>query len=346
MSLGQKTRVAECLSALFRHSQKACLQGIECGGMVIVSKTLCDRRPDAEAVALKVPLVAMLSTLARQRTLRPQIMTYAMAKGLYNTWRVYWKTIDHPSFFGDVVNCIASYISVDVMRDELLIMDSYKLFQLGLSADCGLVRKNTVDLILAAAKYEEMADMFIEKKVLKWCEETFPLNFNSHYCHISSLRATSLVKHQDDPHRPSNWLPAIEAILAQNLPVKFALRGYLALTDRTQDNFYATHKIWRNPRSLHNIFVQGQCAPRRPILLCNFATRRDTVSNLALTSYLAVLTSTESQALKGNPPFNTRPYDRRLPEYLRILRDALEVICMLLADPLIAFKLRYRVSHK
>lgn len=134
----------------------------------------------------------------------------------------------------------------------------------------------------------------------------------------------SLLKLQDAPGRPANWSLAIDAILAKNLPVKFALKGQLELTDITKDNFYATHKIWRNPRSLHNIFVQGECAPRRPIVISSFAPHRPTLSNLSLTSNLGVVSSTESHSLKGQP-FNTRPFDEKLPIYLHILRQALEV---------------------
>lgn len=71
-----------------------------------------------------------------------------------------------PTLFADVANCIASYISEEALRHELLIMDSYKLFKHGLYSSCGLVVKNTVDLILACAKYQEMADMFVDKRVL------------------------------------------------------------------------------------------------------------------------------------------------------------------------------------
>lgn len=71
-----------------------------------------------------------------------------------------------PTFLVDVVNCIFSYISEEILRDELLTMDSYKLFKFGLSSNCGLVVKNTVDLILACAKYEDIAEMFIDKKIL------------------------------------------------------------------------------------------------------------------------------------------------------------------------------------
>lgn len=63
---------------------------------------------------------------------------------------------------------------------------------------------------------------------------------------------------------------AIEAILANNLPVKFAMRGHLNLNDRTGDDFYATHKIWRNYARLRQI-VANRCDSRRPIYLCSFA---------------------------------------------------------------------------
>lgn len=128
-----------------------------------MANILCDRHANAEGVALKMPLVRMLSTLARQRSLRPQIMTYAMAKGLYNTWK---ESHSDPTFFADVANCILSYISEEVMCDELLHMDSFKLFKHGLYSSCGLVLKATVDLIIDCTKYDEMVNMFIEQKVL------------------------------------------------------------------------------------------------------------------------------------------------------------------------------------
>lgn len=66
-----------------------------------------------------------------------------------------------------------------------------------------------------------------------------------------------------------NWSQAIENILSNNLPVKFAIRYRLDLCDVTQEMFYASKKIFKNCHILRNIFL-NECSPKWPIILCNF----------------------------------------------------------------------------
>lgn len=125
----------------------------------------------------------------------------------------------------------------------------------------------------------------------------------------------SLLLDNDSLANCPNWSTAIEVILANNLPIKFALRGHLETSDCVTNEFYATKKIWTNYRRLRQIFC-SECSARRPIFLCNFElTPSD--SNLSLTS--AKLSNEQSVI------FNNRPLDRQLPDYLRILREALEI---------------------
>lgn len=154
--------------------------------------------------------------------------------------------------------------------------------------------------------------------------------------------------------------PLIDAILAQNLPVKFALRGHLDLHDRTANDFYATKKIWRNYRRLRQLFV-WKCGARKPIILCNFQRVHRSISNMTISNTsnqsskdsadFSMLdefgcSSTESQPPQYLPQdqgfcsvgmgdsfvttdsfaeFNARPADPHVIEYLRIVRDALQI---------------------
>lgn len=137
-----------------------------------------------------------------------------------------------------------------------------------------------------------------------------------------------------------NWSAAIEAILVNNLPVKFALRGHLDLTDCTQDNFYATKKIWHKYRRLRQIFLSN-CSARKPIFLSNFHSTGKTASMLSLGSNHSQLgriigrwMSNSSAASVCDPltasvsedeVFNMRPPDASLADYLRIVREALQI---------------------
>lgn len=91
LKLAQKVEVAECLWTLFAQSKEACVQGLECPangvcGMPIVADMLRNVQPEMKE--LKRWLVRMLGPLAKQRALKPRVMNYRMAKGLYYTFRV------------------------------------------------------------------------------------------------------------------------------------------------------------------------------------------------------------------------------------------------------------------
>lgn len=128
-----------------------------------------------------------------------------------------------------------------------------------------------------------------------------------------------------------NWSEAIELILSNNLPVKFALRGHLTLHDITQENFFATKKIWKHVRRLFQIF-QDNCSPRKPIFLCNFNNVKiiSTQSNVSVKSLDLDKPELHDGSAKfsfnmGLVSLNRRPFDPILPEYLGLLKESLEV---------------------
>lgn len=129
-----------------------------------------------------------------------------------------------------------------------------------------------------------------------------------------------------------NWSEAIELILSNNLPVKFALRGSLTLNDITQENFFATKKIWKHVRRLFQIF-QDNCSARKPIFLCNFTNyeKERTQSNISVKSLDLNNPNVQVAPInlsydRGWVSINRRPFDPFLPEYLRLLRESLEVM--------------------
>lgn len=126
------------------------------------------------------------------------------------------------------------------------------------------------------------------------------------------------------------------------------MRGHLDLHDCTRDDFYATNKIWTHSRRLREIFV-NQCAPRKPIYLCNCHRVRPSVSNMTMVSEYSrmirtarlsnpsdvygasgehpAITDGDTTASLGieQPRFNVRPDDKNLVEYLRIVRESLAI---------------------
>lgn len=81
-----KVDVAKCLCTLFTQSKDACVHGLDCNGIDLVADLLRSRQNDN--AELKTWLVRMLGPLAKQRALKPRVMNYRMAKGLYYTFRV------------------------------------------------------------------------------------------------------------------------------------------------------------------------------------------------------------------------------------------------------------------
>lgn len=125
-----------------------------------------------------------------------------------------------------------------------------------------------------------------------------------------------------------NWSRAIDIILANNLPVKFAACGRLDLDDLTLGSFYATKKIWDYPRQLRKIML-NDLAPRKPIFVSAFDTYGGTLSTLSLNSYPmnSVRGSFNRHSRSREHSMgNSSKHDTELHDYLRILREAMEVI--------------------
>lgn len=133
-----------------------------------------------------------------------------------------------------------------------------------------------------------------------------------------------------------NWSTAIETILNNNLPVKFSRTGRLDPNDVTLNHFYAQPHIWPDCCRLRHIFC-SDCSPYQPIYLCNFTPIRS-VSILSLTSMQPPQSKPESADCTSNGisltttttttatrPYNHRPDDADLVEYLRIAREALAI---------------------
>lgn len=121
-----------------------------------------------------------------------------------------------------------------------------------------------------------------------------------------------------------NWSRAIDIILANNLPVKFAACGRLDMDDLTLGAFYATKKIWDHPRRLRHIML-NDLAPRKPIFVSAFDTSGGgTWSTLTLNSWLMTSSRGSSKQSHDQAVGDSR-HDPDLHEYLRILREAMEV---------------------
>lgn len=136
----------------------------------------------------------------------------------------------------------------------------------------------------------------------------------------------SLLDATDAIENVPNWNEAIEKILSNNLSMKFAIRGALELEDITDDKFYATKKIWSNFRRLREILV-NECAPRRPIFLCNFNHAPPTMSILSTVSVKSLNQSKDTMgAIVNRDLYNRRPFDKNLPKYLKIVQEAMQVI--------------------
>lgn len=90
------------------------------------------------------------------------------------------------------------------------------------------------------------------------------------YCHFTS-NSYRLRLLEDDQSliNCENWSPAIEAILANNLPLKFCIRGRLDLSDFTKDNFYISKRRFEDFNTLRKLMDEDN-SPRYPIFLVNF----------------------------------------------------------------------------
>lgn len=114
--------------------------------------------------------------------------------------------------------------------------------------------------------------------------------------------------------------------------MKFAIRGTLEMNDKTDDDFYATKKIWTNFRRLREI-MENECSPRRPIFLCNFNNQPPSQSIASILSVKSLKQSEveiiEDLMVEGFETFNRRPFDANLPKYLQIVQEAMQVYCLI-----------------
>lgn len=140
----------------------------------------------------------------------------------------------------------------------------------------------------------------------------------------------SLLNDTDAMVNCPNWNEAIDTILANNLPMKFAIRGQLDMTDRTDNNFYATKKIWTHYRRLREILV-NDCSARRPIILCNFDNLPPPTAEVRSNDQIITVNrKSEAKSVQINGPtttlsYNRHPFDANLPCYLQIIKEAFQV---------------------